>query len=140
MTWEDILKGGMGDEWEDRHSFKIHREYLNIYKRIDLVASVIGSMKYSDLGEVVYDSMYLPRMRWEEKEVEFFEKLHKKLEKLANSKRAMVGRMHRLFKHDTGKKKISKEEYNKTVEFLEDEPNEQKRIIDFEKLIQALGE
>lgn len=140
MTWEDILKGRRGDEWEDRHSFKIHREYLNIYKRIDLVASVIGSMKYSDLGEVVYDSMYLPRMRWEEKEVEFFEKLHKKLESLASSKRAMVGRMHRLFKHDTGKKKISEEKYNKLVEFLEDEPNEQKRIIDFEKLIQALGE
>ena len=136
MTWEGILKA----EYKERHSVKIHREYLNIYKKIDLVASVIGSMKYSDLGEVVYDSMYLPRMRWEEKEVEFFEKLHKKLEKLANSKRTMVGRMHRLFKHDTGKKKISKEEYNKTVKFLEDEPNEQKRIIDFEKLIQALGE
>ena len=140
MAWEDILKDGMGDEWEDRHSPKIHREYLNIYKKIDLVASVIGSMKYSDLGEVVNHSMYLPRMGWEEKEVEFFEKLHKKLEELASSKRAMVGKMHRLFKHDSGKKKISGEEYNKLRDFLEDAPNEQKRIIDFEKLIQALGE
>tara|TARA_R100001163_G_C4927934_1_gene105174 strand:- start:79 stop:501 length:423 start_codon:yes stop_codon:yes gene_type:complete len=140
MTWEDILKGDFGDEWEEGHARKIHREYLDIYKRIDLVAFVIGNMKHSDLGEPVNYSAYLPRMGWEEKEVEFFEKLHKKLEKLANSKRAMVSRMHRLFKHDSGKKKISKEEYNKMADFLEDAPNDQKRIIDFEKLTQALGE
>jgi len=138
MTWEDILKA----EYEERHSVKIHREYLDIYKRIDDVAKGIGGMRYSKLGEVVYDSMYLPSgvLFVEQKEVEFFEKLYKKLESLASSKRSMTYKMQSLYEHDSGKKKVSEEKYDKMYEGLEDTSNKQKRIIDFEKLIQALGE
>ena len=140
MTWEDIIKLSRGDEWEERHASKIYKLYLDIYKRIDVVAGGIGGMKYEKLGEPVNFSAYLPSTGWEEREVAFFEKLHKKLERLAMYKRMMISHMQRLFEHDSGKKKISKEKYYDLADALERASDTHKSIIDFEKLTQALGE
>ena len=140
MTWEDIIKLNRGDEWEERHASKIYQLYLDIYKRIDIVTKGIEGMKYEELGEPVNFSAYLPSTSWEEREVEFFEKLHKKLEKLAMYKRMMINSMQRLFEHDSGKNKVSKEKYYDIADALERASKTQKGIIDFEKLTQALGE
>tara|TARA_Y100000816_G_scaffold289353_1_gene275648 strand:- start:1563 stop:2003 length:441 start_codon:yes stop_codon:yes gene_type:complete len=146
MTWENIVKSpyvGNADRWEKRHHRKIKKEFENIYKRINDVANGISGMRYSKDGQVVYDSGYLPSgvIYAEQMEAKFFEKLYDKLEELAQSKEMMAYRMQELFDSDNGEKKMSDFKYSNVVESLDNTVDRQKRmIIDFEKLIQALGE
>ncbi len=143
MTWEDIVKYvGNADRWEKRHHRKIKKEFENIYERINDVAKGIRGMRYSKDGQVVYDSGYLPSdvIGAEQMEAKFFEKLHDKLEQLARSKEMMALRMQNLFDSENGEVEISDFKISKIVESLNNTVDRQKRIIDFEKLIQALGE